>query len=99
MGNKIKEAVRGMLTVKGSRVFLLAVIIISFIPVVSLVAMWLYTWFTADTRPWIFQMMDYAIKIIDHIWTAQVVAGVMAYGTALVDKDGDGIPDSFENKK
>lgn len=37
-------------------------------------------------------------KIIDHIMTPAVVAGVVAYGAKLVDKDGDGVPDDYERK-
>lgn len=81
---------------KSSLIFLRAVITVSFAPVVLLVATWCYAFYFHVKDPWVFTMMDYAIKIIDHIWTAQVVAGVMAYGTALIDDNGNGIPDEFE---
>ena len=59
---------------------------------------WLYTWITGSRDPWLIAMQDQLLKIIDHIMTPAVVAGVVAYGAKLVDKDGDGVPDDYERK-
>jgi len=44
-------------------------------------------------------MQDQLLKIIDHIMAPAVVAGVVAYGAKLVDKDENGIPDDYEKKE
>lgn len=84
-------------TPRGSLIFLRIVIGVSFTPVVFAVAMWAYVFYTHDESEWAFKMINTALSIIDHIWTAQVVAGVMAYGAALVDKDGNGESDEWES--
>ena len=92
--NTIKD---GHITL-GSLLFLKIVIAFSFIPVVVTVGMLLAVITFHYTDAWAFQVIDTGMKIIDHIWSAQLVAGVLAYSQKLVDKDGDGVPDVDERK-
>ena len=83
----------------GSLLFLQIVICFSFVPVAFVVAVLLGIWAFGLTDQWWFNLIDYGIKIIDHIWSAQIVAGVLAYAQKLKDTDHDGIPDDFERKE
>lgn len=80
----------------GSMLFLEVVIAFSFIPVVVTVGMLLAVIYLHLTDEWAFRVIDTSIKVIDHIWPAQLVAGVLAYAQKLKDTDNDGIPDDFE---
>ncbi|WP_276789683.1 hypothetical protein [Veillonella magna] len=80
----------------GSLLFLEVVICFSFVPVAFVVSVLLAISIFKLEDSWWFSLIDYGIKIIDHIWSAQLVAGVLAYSQKLKDKNQNGIPDDFE---
>lgn len=92
----IYERVKATNVQIGSLLFLEVVICFSFIPVAFVVSVLLGIWFFRLNDSWWFNLIDYGIRIIDHIWSAQLVAGVLAYAAKLKDKNNDGIPDDFE---
>lgn len=80
----------------GSLLFLEIVIAVSFIPVVVTIGMLIAVTVFHYTDGWPFQVIDYGIRVIDHIWSAQLVAGVLAYAAKLNDTNNNGIPDVDE---
>lgn len=83
----------------GSMRFLEIVIAFSFIPVVVTVGMFCAVTTFHWTDAWCFQVIEEGMKIIDHTWSAQLVAGVLAYASKLKDTNHDGIIDEFEGKE
>lgn len=92
-----KTAARLKVTVR-SKTYIVIVAGLSALPITLVLYAWLYTWVTGSRDPWLISMQDQLLKIIDHIMAPAVVAGVVAYGAKLVDKDGDGVPDDYERK-
>ncbi len=87
--SRLKFAVR-------SKTYIVIVAALSVIPMTLVLYAWIYTWMTGNRDPWLISMQDQLLKIIDHIMAPAVVAGVVAYGAKLVDKDGNDIPDDYE---
>ena len=83
----------------GSIAFLEIVIAFSFIPVIVAVGMLLATLAFHYSDEWPFRIIDTSMKAIDHIWSAQLVAGVLAYSRKLKDTNKNGIPDDYEDGK
>lgn len=92
-----KTAARLKVTVR-SKTYIVMVAGLSALPIVLVLYAWLFTWVTGSRDPWLISMQDQLLKIIDHIMAPAVVAGVVAYGAKLVDKDGDGVLDDYERK-
>ena len=83
----------------GSMRFLEVVIAVSFIPVVVTIGMFCAVTAFHLTDAWCFQVIEEGMKIIDHIWSAQIVAGVLAYAAKLKDTNHNGIIDDFEGSE
>ena len=81
-----------------SKTYIVIVAGLSALPITLVLYAWLFTWITGNRDPWLISMQDQLLKIIDHIMAPAVVAGIVAYGAKLVDKDGDGVPDDYERK-
>ncbi len=82
-----------------SRTYVVLVATISTLPIALVIMAWLYTWATGSRDPWLIQMQDQLLKIIDHIMAPAIVAGVIAYGAKFVDLDGNGESDDYEKER
>lgn len=90
---------KGLKLVLRSRTYLVIVVSVSLVPMILVIFAWIYTWASGNRDQWLITMQDQLLKIIDHIMAPAVVAGVVAYGAKLVDKDENGIPDDYEKKE
>ena len=98
MFERLKKTAARLKVTVSSKTYIVIVAGLSALPITLVLYAWLYTWITGSRDPWLIAMQDQLLKIIDHIMTPAVVAGVVAYGAKLVDKDGDGVPDDYERK-
>ena len=98
MFERLKNTVCRLKVAVRSKTYIVMVAGLSALPIVLVLYAWLFTWVTGSRDPWLISMQDQLLKIIDHIMAPAVVAGIVAYGAKLVDKDGDGVPDDFERK-
>lgn len=98
MFERLKNTVSRLKVAVRSKTYIVIVAGLSALPITLVLYAWLYTWVTGSRDPWLISMQDQLLKIIDHIMAPAVVAGIVAYGAKLVDKDGDGVPDDYERK-
>ncbi len=80
-----------------SLLFLKIVIGISFVPIILYIAFWLWVALGIGDKELLGLLQDMR-QFVATVFSTQVVAGVLAYGVALIDKDKDGESDSFELK-
>ncbi len=81
----------------GSLLFIKLVILASFIPVVLYIFVW--SWMAVGKgEPPLLKMLEEMRLFVGTVFSTQVVAAVLAYGVALVDKNDNGESDDLEGK-
>lgn len=80
-----------------SLAFLYFVLAVSFLPVVLYIGVWLWVVLGRGEPPLLNLLQDMR-QFVGTVFSTQVVAGVLAYGAALIDDDGDGESDDMERK-
>lgn len=65
-------------------------------PVIGVVLLWAYMLFFKIIENFYFSMIDYGLKIVDHLWAVPVITGLLALAKAWVDRNQDNIPDDFQ---
>lgn len=73
--------------------------LIAVLPFILSIYAWLAVWITGDSSDWAFKMQMQLLDIIDHFYAPAVIAGILAFAPKLVDRNQDGIPDDFEERK
>ena len=80
-----------------SLLFLKLVVGISFIPIILYIAFWLWVAIGFGNKELLGLLQDMR-QFVATVFSTQVVAGVLAYGVALIDRDDDGESDDLQNK-
>lgn len=94
---ELYEKVKGARIGVGSLLFIKSVILISFLPIVMYICVW--AWMAVGRgEPPLLKMLEEMRLFVGTIFSTQVVAGVLAYGVAIVDKNGNGESDDLEGK-
>lgn len=93
MGN-----LKGINITTSSIFFIRITIILLIIPIVDVIGLQMYLTVTGGNSDFVFKLIDYGLKIIDHIWAVPVVTGVVTFAHALVDKNHNGDSDEFEGE-
>ncbi len=100
MLERIKEvyaAIKGARIGVGSLLFIKLVILTSFIPVILYITVW--AWMALGKgEPPLLKMLEEMRLFVGTVFSTQVVAAVLAYGVALVDKNDNGESDDLEGK-
>ena len=79
-----------------SLLFLKLVVGISFIPIILYIGFWLKIALGGDKE--LLGLLQDMRQFVATVFSTQVVAGVLAYGVALIDKDNEGESDNMELK-
>lgn len=85
---KFKGALRGV-----SLLFVLSFAVLIFLTAVLYLAGWVYLAVRSKTP-----VLDDLIILLNTLTKPEFIAGLGFLGLALIDKDGDGKPDTFENQ-
>ena len=98
----IKKAIQNVkfgnipLAKKGNTWFIHITLILLIIPIVEVIGLQTYIIAFGNDSDLIFKLIDYGLKIIDHIYAIPVITGMLAYASRLVDSNNNGISDEDE---
>ena len=81
---------------KGNTWFIHITVILLIIPIVEVIGLQTYIIAFGNDSDLIFKLIDYGLKIIDHIYAIPVITGMLAYASRLVDSNNNGISDEDE---
>ena len=76
-----------------------ALVILILVPILLVVLAYLGTFIRGYVSYDIGRLIDTGIKIIDHIFVPSVLASLVGFLALFVDKDGDGVPDTLQNRE
>lgn len=76
-----------------------ALVLLILVPILLVVLAYLGTFIRGYVSYDIGRLIDTGIKIIDHIFIPSVLASLVGFLALFVDKDGDGVPDTLQNKE
>lgn len=81
-----------------SLAFLHFVLVVSFVPILLYIGVWAWIAIWGKGEPPLLALLQDLRLFVGTIFSTQVVAAVVAYGVALIDNNGDGEADEWENK-
>lgn len=76
-----------------------ALVLLILVPILLVVLAYLGTFIRGYVSYDIGRLIDTGIKIIDHIFVPSVLASLVGFLALFVDKDGDGVPDTLQNRE
>ena len=80
-----------------SMVFVYVFLAASLIPIVLYIGVWSWVAIWGRGEPPLLALLQDMRQFVGTMFSTQVIAGVMAFVTMLVDDDGDGKPDVIES--
>ena len=76
-----------------------ALVLLILVPILLVVLAYLGTFIRGYVSYDIGRLIDTGIKSIDHIFVPSVLASLVGFLALFVDKDGDGVPDTLQNRE
>jgi len=74
-------------------------VILLIIPIVEVISLQTFMILFNSNSDRLFKLIDYGLKIIDHIYAVPVITGILYLASRLVDSNNDGISDVDEKQE